>query len=169
MGLVSTRGVFRGGTMGAKPPPLAQWNLLISGGFSAPTCAEPPPLENFLNPPLVSGNSDKEIKEGGGGAQSHSLGEYLPSWCIMLMIIKKYWIKINIYPNITRGRGGLVCDPPLGQIPFTGRLPAFSMDHAPLNPNTLPTSIHHKTLDQDHQDLSGWTIDHKKITKQSFF
>ena len=50
-----TRGVFRGGL------PLNQWNLLISGGFQAPTVAEPPlereknlspPLDKFLNTPL---------------------------------------------------------------------------------------------------------------------
>ena len=55
--LNKNRGVFRGG---AKPPP-DQWNLLISGGFQAPTGAEPPlerekkfkpPLDKFLNTPL---------------------------------------------------------------------------------------------------------------------
>ena len=57
--LIQARGVFRGG---AKPP-LDQGNLLISGGFQAPTGAEPPPLEReknlsptldkFLNTPLI--------------------------------------------------------------------------------------------------------------------
>ena len=47
-------------------PPLDQWNLMISGGFQAPTGAEPPPwknkkckptLDKFLNTPL--GNMQK--------------------------------------------------------------------------------------------------------------
>jgi len=36
------------GAMGAKPP-LDQLNLLISGGFQAPTSAEPPPPEREKN------------------------------------------------------------------------------------------------------------------------
>ena len=32
-----------GGAIGAKPTPLDQWNLLISGDFHAPMGAEPPP------------------------------------------------------------------------------------------------------------------------------
>ena len=52
-GPLKIRGVFRGGAIGAKPPPLDQWNLLISGGFHAPTGAEPSPLkEKNLSPPL---------------------------------------------------------------------------------------------------------------------
>ena len=39
------RGAFQG--RGGLTPPLDQWNLLISGGFQAPTCAEP-----LLNTPL---------------------------------------------------------------------------------------------------------------------
>ena len=50
------------GAMGTKPPPLDQWNLLISVGFQAPMDADcwapppwkekivsPPPLDKFLN------------------------------------------------------------------------------------------------------------------------
>ena len=37
------KGRIQGGAMGAKPP-LDQWNLLISGGFQAPTGADPPRL-----------------------------------------------------------------------------------------------------------------------------
>ena len=51
----------------------------------------------------VNGNSDKEIKEGGGGDE-----------CVI-----HHW----------------------GPIPFTGRVSAFSVYHAPLNPNPLKTSI----------------------------
>ena len=41
----------QGGAMGAKHP-LDQWNLWISGGFQAPTCAEPPPgKKKNLSPP----------------------------------------------------------------------------------------------------------------------
>ena len=59
-------GRIQGGAMGTKPP-LDQWNLLISGGFQAPTWAEPsppwkeqnvsPPLDNFLNTPMKSTSS----------------------------------------------------------------------------------------------------------------
>ena len=37
-------------------PPVDQWNLLISGGFQAPTGAEPPPLEREknLSPPWTN-------------------------------------------------------------------------------------------------------------------
>ena len=34
---------IQGGAIGAKPTPLDQWNLLISGDFHAPMGAEPPP------------------------------------------------------------------------------------------------------------------------------
>ena len=52
------RAVFRVGGLWGLSPPLDQWNLLISGGFQAPT--GPPwkekklssPLDNFLNTPL---------------------------------------------------------------------------------------------------------------------
>ena len=41
---------IQGGVIGAKPP-LNQWNLLISGGFHAPTGAEPPLERKKFKPP----------------------------------------------------------------------------------------------------------------------
>ena len=39
------------GAIGAKPPPLDQWNQLISGEFHAPTGAVPPTLKEKNTPP----------------------------------------------------------------------------------------------------------------------
>ena len=67
---IKFRRVFRGGAMEAKLP-LDQWNLLISGGFQAPTGAEPPPplyrkkpkfkpllLDKFLTTSLFNVNNN---------------------------------------------------------------------------------------------------------------
>ena len=46
----SVGGVVKGGLLGLSLPPLDQWILWISGGFQAPTGAEPPWKENKIYP-----------------------------------------------------------------------------------------------------------------------